>query len=104
MNRTTIAAIPTETGGMRHDIPVHAGKPGEPLVVLVNAGVAMLISQDADGHVSTETMALIDAVEAIEAMIAKLKADGYVEHSRLCQEAVRDAKVVALVPHDAFGR
>ncbi|MDW5313352.1 hypothetical protein [Rhizobium sp. PL01] len=50
MNRTTIAAIPTETGGMRHDIPVHAGKPGEPLVVLVNAGIAMIISQDADGH------------------------------------------------------
>jgi hypothetical protein len=97
MSKPIATMIPSQCQGMDVRIPVHKGRPNEPLVVLVNSGSAILLTCDRDGHISDEMIPLIDAVARVEAFIAMLKADGHVEQSEKTQEAVRNAKVVALI-------
>lgn len=93
-----IATIPAQCQGMDVRIPVHKGRPGEPCVVLVNSGSAIMLTCDRDGHISDEMIPLVDAIARIEGFIAMLKADGHVEQSEKTQEAVRKAKVVTIMP------
>lgn len=78
-------------------IPVRSGGPNEPLYLMVNSGHATVFTCDEEGRISSEMVPLIDAVEQIEAFIAKLKADGHVDRSLYGRKERENAKVVAMV-------
>lgn len=99
-----IAGIPTETGSMRHDIPVDPTAPGETAFIIVNSGMAMVIKTDEEGRITTETTPLIEAVEAIEALIAKIRATGAVEASAANRDARQATNVIGMASSSARDR
>ncbi|MEI2301037.1 hypothetical protein [Ensifer sp. MJa1] len=94
-----IAGIPTMTDGLRHDVPINPGKPGEPLFIVTNAADAMIVVADAEGHIETRTVPLIDAVTEIEMFIAKLRSSGAIEASAALKAARQASNVVGLMPN-----
>nr|WP_250805935.1 hypothetical protein [Ensifer adhaerens] len=66
--------------------------------VVVNSGAAMFIKGSEQGHITTETLPLVDAISEIEAFIAKLRSSGAIEASAALKAARQASNVVALAP------